>query len=153
MKFLSPVVALYLYKSTIQPCILLSCRGWCSQLLLGIFLNWDSVYVMLKNHYNAWGYKKKNCKKIKTYTGNVFRKNLYLKVSVNSRLNVFQMIGQRKAFYRQRISESSCVRKEIADIDNLKTYRNGHGKIMQSVRIMSRPPSRIRKWNQSSQFR
>ena len=53
------------------------------------FLNWDSVYVMLKNHYNAWGYKKKNCKKIKTYTGNVFRKNLYLKVSVNSRLNVF----------------------------------------------------------------
>ena len=33
------------------------------------------------------GYKKKNCKKIKTYTGNVFRKNLHLKLSLNSRLN------------------------------------------------------------------
>ena len=30
MKFLSPEVALYLYKSTICPCgILLSCLGWC----------------------------------------------------------------------------------------------------------------------------
>ena len=37
MKFLSPEVALYLYKSTIRPCmdgILLSHLGWCPQLLL-----------------------------------------------------------------------------------------------------------------------
>ena len=36
MKFLSPEVALYLYKSTICPCngILLSRLGWCPQLLL-----------------------------------------------------------------------------------------------------------------------
>ena len=37
MKFLSPEVALCFYKSTIGPCMELSCLGWCSQLLLGIF--------------------------------------------------------------------------------------------------------------------
>ena len=38
MKFLSPEVALYIYKSTIQPCIriLLSYLDWYSSLLLGI---------------------------------------------------------------------------------------------------------------------
>ena len=37
MKFFSYEVALYLYKPTIRPHgILLSCLGWCSQLLLGI---------------------------------------------------------------------------------------------------------------------
>ena len=37
MKVLSPEVALYLYKSTIRPCMeYLSRLGWCPQLLLGI---------------------------------------------------------------------------------------------------------------------
>ena len=30
-------------------------------------------------------------------------------MSVNSRLKATQIIGQRKAFYRQRSPESSCV--------------------------------------------
>ena len=30
MKFLSPEVALYIYKSTIGLCMELSCLGWCS---------------------------------------------------------------------------------------------------------------------------
>ena len=34
-------------------------------------------------------------------------------------------IGQRKAFYRQRIPEFSFVRKETVDIDILVTSRNG----------------------------
>ena len=72
-------------------------------------------------------------------------------MSVNSRLKATKMIGQRKAFYRQRISESSCARKETVDIDILVTSRNGDKK-MQSIRITSRPPSRKRKWNQLSQF-
>ena len=72
-------------------------------------------------------------------------------MSVNSRLKATKMIGQRKAFYRQRISESSCARKETVDIDILVTSRNDDKK-MQSIRITSRPPSRKRKWNQSSQF-
>ena len=63
-------------------------------------------------------------------------------MSVNSELKATKIIGQRKAFYRQRIPEFSCARKETVDIDILVTSRNGHRKIMQSIRITSRPPSR-----------
>ena len=70
-------------------------------------------------------------------------------MSVNSRLKAIKIIGQRKAFYRQRIPELRSARKEPVDIDILVTSRNGDKKIMQSVRITSRPPSRIRKWNQA----
>ena len=36
------------------------------------------------------------------------------------------MIGQRKAFCRPRIQQSSCVRKETVDIDiTVVTSRNG----------------------------
>ena len=52
--------------------------------------------------------------------------------SGNSRLKASKIIGQRKAFYRQRISEPSCARKETVDIDILVTSRNGVRKIMQS---------------------
>ena len=66
-------------------------------------------------------------------------------MSVNSRIKATEIIGQRKAFYRQRIPQSSCARKETVDIDILVTSRNGDRKIMQSIRIMSRPTSRKRK--------
>ena len=74
-------------------------------------------------------------------------------MSVNSRLIATKIIGQRKVFYRQRIPESSYARKETVDVDILATSRNGDRKIMQSIRITIRPPSRKRKWNQFSQFR
>ena len=45
-------------------------------------------------------------------------------MSVNSKLTATKIIGPRKAFYRQRIPESSCARKETADIDILVTSRN-----------------------------
>ena len=64
---------------------------------------------------------------------------------VNSGLKVTKTIGQRKAFYRQRIPEFSCERKETVDIDILVTSRNGDRKIMKSIRITSRPPLRERK--------
>ena len=70
-------------------------------------------------------------------------------MSVNSRLKVTKIIGQRKAFYRQRIPESNCARK---DIDIFVTSSNGDRKIMQPIRITSRPPKRKRKWDQLSQF-
>ena len=73
-------------------------------------------------------------------------------MSVNSGLKATKNIGQRKVFYRQRIPEFSCARKETVDIDILITSRNGDRKIMQPIRITSRPPSRERKWNQLSQF-
>ena len=56
-------------------------------------------------------------------------------MSVNSRLKATKVIGQMKAFYKQRIPDSSCVRKETVDIGILVTSRNGGTKIMQSIRI------------------
>ena len=73
-------------------------------------------------------------------------------MSVNSRLKATQIISQRKAFYRQKNPESSCARKETVDKDILVTSWNGDRKIMQSIRITSRPLSRKRKWQQLSQF-
>ena len=73
-------------------------------------------------------------------------------MSVNSKLKAIKIIGQTKAFYRQRIPESSCARKETVDIDIPVTSRNGDRKIMQSIRITSRPTYRKRKCNQLSQF-
>ena len=69
-------------------------------------------------------------------------------MSVNSRLNAIQIIGQRKAFYRQRIPGFSCARKETVVIGILVTSRNGDRKVMQSIRITCRPPLREREWNQ-----
>ena len=71
---------------------------------------------------------------------------------VNSGLKATKIIGQRKAFYRQRIPEFSRARKETIDIDILVTSRNGDRKITQSITITGGPPSRKRKWNQLSQF-
>ena len=69
-------------------------------------------------------------------------------MSVNSRLKATKIIGQRKAFYRQRVPESSCARKENVDIDTVVTSRNGNRKIMQTTRKTSRPALRIKMWNQ-----
>ena len=65
-------------------------------------------------------------------------------MSLNSRLKATKIIGQRKAFQRQIIPESGSGRKE--------TVETGDRKIMQSIRVTSRPTSRKRKWNQLSQF-
>ena len=73
-------------------------------------------------------------------------------MSVNSRLKATEIIGQRKAFYRQIIPESRFARKEIGDIGIFLTSRNGDREAMQSIRITSRPPTRKRKWNQLRQF-
>ena len=73
-------------------------------------------------------------------------------MSVNSGHKATKIIGQRKAFYRQRIPEFRYARKETVHIDILVTSRNGDRKIMQSIRIMSRPPLRKRKWKQLSKF-
>ena len=56
-------------------------------------------------------------------------------------------------FCRQQIPESRGAGEETVEIDIFVTSMNGDRKIMQSIRIMSRPALRIRKWNQLSQFR
>ena len=59
-------------------------------------------------------------------------------MSVNSRLKATKIIGQRKAFYRQGIPESSCAKKETVYIYVFVLSRNAARKIMQSM-IKSRP--------------
>ena len=100
----------------------------------------------------AWSYKKKENKKIKAY-----RKSLYKEPTVNRCLLILALKPlwsqvKRKAFHRQSTLESSCVRKETVDIDNVVTSRNGDRKIMQSIRKTSSSPTRKRKCNQLSQF-
>ena len=46
-------------------------------------------------------------------------------MSTNSRLKATKIIGQKKAFYTQKILESSCARKETVDIDILVTLVTG----------------------------
>ena len=70
----------------------------------------------MNSPYEAWSYKKRKHKNVK-HKGNLFKKNLQLKDTVNSRLKATKIIGQRKAFYRQRIPEPSCPRKETVDVD------------------------------------
>ena len=89
--------------------------------------------------------QEKEAQKRLQHTGNLFRKNLQLKMSVNSRLKATKIIGQRKTFDRQRIPEPTSARKETVDIDILVASRNGGRKIMQFIRITSRPTSRKRK--------
>ena len=83
--------------------------------------------------------RKRSTKRLK-HKGNLFQKEP-------------EIISQGKAFYRQRIPESSYVRKETVDIGILVKSRNGDRRIMSSILIASRPPLRMRKWNQLSQFR
>ena len=85
--------------------------------------------------------QEKKEKKIKSKQEKVFRKNLNIE-GVYYRLKAVSIIGQRKAFHRQRIPESSCARKETVDIDILPTFRNGEREIMHSIRITSGPTTR-----------
>ena len=73
-------------------------------------------------------------------------------MSVNSRLKAIKIIDQRNACYSQRFPGSNCAREETVDIDILVTSRNVYRKIMQSIRITTRPLQKKRKWNKLSQF-
>ena len=73
-------------------------------------------------------------------------------MSVNSGLKATKIVGQSKAFYKQRIPELSRTRKETVYIDIYVTSKNGDRKIMQCIRITSRTPLRKSKWKQLSHF-
>ena len=89
--------------------------------------------------------RKRSTKRLK-YTGNLFRKNLILYLRpLRSYVKEKNSIGRK--------FQSLAVRgKKTIDIETLVTSRNGGRKTMQSIRIRSRPHSRIRKWNQFRQF-
>ena len=65
--------------------------------------------------------------------------------------------GKKKAFCKQRIAETSCMRKKTVGIlkhlDNiLITSRDVDIKIMQSIKITARPSTRIRKRKQNNTY-
>ena len=73
---------------------------------------------------------------------------------INFKLKAIYIVDQWKAFWRnilQKIPKFSCVRKENVGI--LVTSRNDNRKIIQLIRIMNVPHTRIRKWSQFTQFR
>ena len=70
-------------------------------------------------------------------------------MSVNSTRKATKIIGQRKAFIGREFQSLAKQGKKLLTDIPVKS-RNGEKKIMQSIRIMNRPPSRIRKWNQLS---
>ena len=97
-----------------------------------LFFNWNSLHARLNSHYEICSYKTNKYKKIKAYKKFV-QKEPTVKRCLKARLKAIQIIGRRKAFYRQRIPESSCVRKKTVNIDILVTSMNGDRKIMQSI--------------------
>ena len=89
--------------------------GFASQeLLLSIFFSWDSLHTMLKSHKKPWSYMDKREHKEGKDKGKLIRKCLKTKCAYL--LKVIRIINQKKTFYRQRISECSCTRKESFDI-------------------------------------
>ena len=81
-------------------------------------------------------------------------------MSIKSRLKAIEIIGQRKPFYRQRIPEPSCAIKETVDIDIRIKPRNDRNYLLLSIiyylsstRITSGSTTRMRNWNQFSQFK
>ena len=67
--------------------------------------------------------KEEKDEKDEDYRGKLYKKNARKKASINSRLKAICIIGQRKAFFGQRIPESSCTREETVDIEILITSR------------------------------
>ena len=91
---------------------------------------------------------RKEAQKILKDTENLFRRNLLFRNSANSRFKATKIIDQMKAFHSQRIPDSSRASQETVDIGIFVRLKNGDGKIMQSISITSRTPSKKRKWNQ-----
>ena len=75
---------------------------------LVVFFNWDSLHARLNTYYDAS--RKRSTKRLR-HKENLFRKNRQM--SVNSRLKVTKMIGQREAFLRQRIQGLAVRGKKL----------------------------------------
>ena len=99
---------------------------------LGNFLNWDSLHARL-NSSKVYSIQEMYSL-LRIYSEKLFWSQVKGKHSIGRE---FQSLCQKR----------NCWHR------HLLTSRNGDGKIMQSIRTTSRPPSRIRKWNQFSQFR
>ena len=93
--------------------------------------------------------RKRRAKKIKTIQKSCFERKYSTdkkRLIILDLIHRSQIIGPWKTFYMQS-------KVKIFDIDILTTSRNADRKIMQSIRINSKPPKRIRERNQFNQFR
>ena len=111
------------------------------------FFNWDSLHARLKRHYEAWSYKKKKYKKIKAYRESVQKKPT---VTVKRYLLIldlkpFRYQVTRKHSIGREFQSLAVTGKKLLIQTSLLTSKNGDRKIVQSIRITTRPPLRIRK--------
>ena len=112
-------------KLWIDPITLVACGQICSgvhtllwntKLPIFFFIfyflfNWLSLHARLNSHYKAWSYKKKEHKKIKTY-----RKHAVNRCLLILDYKPLRSLVKGKHFYRKRIPDPSCARKETVDI-------------------------------------
>ena len=118
-------------------------QGKCSEYLAKILEDlqfWDSLYATPYSHYKA---------RLK-YTWNLFRKCLKLKGVL-----IFDLKHRSKEsiLWAKNSRAWLCEERLWADIGILVTSKNDDEKTMQSIRLTSRPYSRMRKWNKLSEFR
>ena len=113
--------------------------------------NWNSLHARLNNHYKAYSYKKKKHKKIKTQRKSV-QKIIVKRCLLILVLKPFRSQAKGKHSISKEFQSLAVQGKKLLT-QTFVTLRNGDRKIMQSIRIMNRPSSRIRKWNQLHQFR
>ena len=104
------------------------------------FSNWDSLHATPYSHYKA---------RLK-YTGNLFRKCPKLKGVL-----IFDLKHRSKEsiLWAENSRAWLCEERLCVDIGILVTSKNDDKKTMQSIRLTSRPYSRMRKWNKLSEFR
>ena len=98
------------YKSTKipQPIFALFKFSQISSIRLIKHKKWN---VNLNKCYEAWSYKKKY-KKIKAYKKSVYKESTVNRCLLILDVKATQIMGQRKAFYRQRIPGLSHTKKE-----------------------------------------
>ena len=125
------------------------------QYLINFFLKketkWDSLHARLNSHYKISSYKKKEQKKIKAYRKSLHKEPTVKRCLLILDLNPLRSYVKAKHSIGREFQSQAVQGKKLLTSDILVTSRNGHRKLMQSIRITSRPPSRKRTWNQLSQ--
>ena len=114
------------------------------------FFYWDSCYARLNGHYEAWSCKKKKHKKIKAHRKSVQKEPTDNRCLLILDLKLFRSKVKGKHSIC-RVQHSLAVRGK--KLLKQAQSRNSDRKTMQFIIIWSRPPSRIRKWNQLRQFK
>ena len=117
-----------------------------------IFFNWDSLQTRLNNYWQAWSYKKKSNKNIKTYRKSVSKPILsvgsfFLKKEPTNKMCLL-ILDLKPLKSKSKGKHSIDIEFQNLAVKLKKTANKQPWKKMQFIRITSKPPSRMRKWNQ-----